>query len=154
MSGHTRNKRSEIDNESGKLPKRFYFFFIYGLRKWFPCRCKCDKTEGNASQGLCDFNKAIEYDERHLEIAKEVGDKDGEGRAYGRLGFAYYNLGDFQKAIQYNERHLKIAKEVGNKAGEGGAYDNLCNAYQSFVKPKVFPRKSKDKFLFCLLHPY
>ena len=114
----------------------------------------CDKIEGNASQGLRDFNKAIEYDEQHLEIAKEVGDKDGEGRAYGRLGFAYCNLGDFQKAIQYNERHLKIAKVVENKAGEGGAYGNLCNAYQSFVKPKVFPKKSKDKFLFCLLHPY
>ena len=59
---------------------------------------------------LRDFNKTIEYYERHLEIAKEVGDKDEEGRAYGNLGIAYHDLGDFQKAIQYHERHLEIAK--------------------------------------------
>ena len=28
VSGHTRNKRSEINNESGKLSKRFFFFII------------------------------------------------------------------------------------------------------------------------------
>ena len=83
-----------------------------------------------------------------------MGDKAGEGRAFRNLGNAYDSLGDFQKAIEYQERHLKIAKEVGNKAGEGGAYDNLCNAYQNFVKPKVVPRKSKGKFLFCVLHPH
>ena len=109
---------------------------------------------GIAYHDLGDFQKAIQYHERHLEIAKEAGDKDEEGRAYGNLGIAYHGLGDFHKAIEYQERHLKIAKEVRNKAGEGGAYGNLCNAYQSFVKPKVFPKKSKDKFLFCLLHPY
>ena len=40
---------------------------------------------------LRDFNKTIEYYERHLEIAKEVGDKDEEGRAYGNLGIAYHD---------------------------------------------------------------
>ena len=87
----------------------------------------------------------IDYHERHLA---------GEGRVYGNLGNACDSLGDFHKATEHQERHLKIVKEVGNNAEEGGAYGNLCNAYQSFVKPKVFPKKSKDKFLFCQLHPY
>ena len=74
---------------------------------------------GIAYYSLGDFRKAIEYHERHLKISKEVGDRAGEGAAYGNLGVAYRNLGDFQKAIEYHERDLKISTEVGDRAGEG-----------------------------------
>ena len=60
-----------------------------------------------------------------------MGDKVGEGCAYGNLGNAYHSLGDFQKAIEHHELRLKIAKEVGDKAGEGRAYGNLGIAYRS-----------------------
>ena len=84
---------------------------------------------GNAYDSLGDFERAIQYHERHLKIAKEVGDKAGEGKSYCNLGNAYHSLGDFERAIQYHERHLKIAKEVGDKAGEGKSYCNLGKAY-------------------------
>ena len=93
---------------------------------------------GSASSG--DVKKVIDLYNRGeeaikylnlLKIAKEVGDKHGEGNAYGNLGNAYFSLGDFKKAIEYNNLHLKIAKEVGDKHGEGGAYGNLGNAYIS-----------------------
>ncbi|XP_044172276.1 G-protein-signaling modulator 2-like, partial [Acropora millepora] len=95
---------------------------------------------GCAYQSLSDYRKAIEYHEKHLEIAKEIGDRAGEGRAYGNLGTAYQSLGDYRKAIEYHEKRLgcaykslgdygkaieyqekrlKIAKEVGDRAGEG-----------------------------------
>ena len=67
---------------------------------------------GNAYRRLGDFKKAIECHERHLKIAKEVGDSSGEGKSYCNLGNAYHSLGDFKKAIEYHEGHLKIAKEV------------------------------------------
>ena len=57
----------------------------------------------------------------YLKFSKEVGDRTGEGKAYGKLGNTYYGLGDFQKAKEYHERHLKISKEVGDRAGEGVA---------------------------------
>ena len=66
----------------------------------------------------------------HLKIAKEVGDKHGEGGAYGDLGIAYDSLGDFKKAIEYHKLYLKIAKDVGDKHGEGNAYGNLSKAYR------------------------
>ena len=44
-----------------------------------------------AYHSLGDFHKAICYHERSLQIAKEVGDKAGEGRAYGNLGNAYHS---------------------------------------------------------------
>ncbi|XP_066022688.1 tetratricopeptide repeat protein 28-like [Pocillopora verrucosa] len=74
--------------------------------------------------------EAIEYLNLYLKKAKEVGDKHGEGNAYGNLGNAYHRLGDLKKAIEYHNLHLKIAKEVGDKHGEGGAYGNLGNAYR------------------------
>ena len=43
-----------------------------------------------------------------------MGDRLGEGSAYGSLGNEHSNLGDFETAIKYNELHLKIAIEFGN----------------------------------------
>ena len=53
------------------------------------------------SRSLGDYQKAIEYHEKDLKIAKEIGDRAGEGGAYGNLGNAYQSLGDYQKAIEY-----------------------------------------------------
>ncbi|XP_044180415.1 tetratricopeptide repeat protein 28-like, partial [Acropora millepora] len=74
---------------------------------------------------------AIEYHEKHLKIAIEIGDRGGKGGAYGNLGNAYQSLGDYRKAIEYHEKHLKIAIEIGDRSGEAKAYGNLGNAYQS-----------------------
>ena len=80
---------------------------------------------------LNDFHRAIEYLKQYLSIAKEVGDRAGEGCAYGKLGLAYHSLEECQRAIEYHNQHLSIAKEVGDRAGEGCAYGNLGCAYQS-----------------------
>ncbi|CAH3115852.1 unnamed protein product, partial [Pocillopora meandrina] len=94
-------------------------------------------NRGNAYQGRGQFKTAIQYHQRHLEIAKEVGDKAGEGNSYGNLGNAYDGLGQFKTAIQYHQRHLEIAKEVGDKAGEGKSYGNLGNAYKGLGQFKT-----------------
>jgi hypothetical protein len=75
--------------------------------------------------------KAIEYHTQRLAIAKEVGDRAGEGAAYGSLGCAYNLQGSVSKAIEHDGQHLAIAKQVGDRAGEGAAYANLGNACQS-----------------------
>ena len=85
----------------------------------------------NHKDGDDGLYKAIEYHEKHLTNAKEIGDRAGEGQAYGNFDNAYDSLGDYQKAIEYFEKRLKIAKEIGDRAGEGGAYGNLGNAYDS-----------------------
>ena len=46
-----------------------------------------------------NYRKAIEYLERRLKIAIEIGDRRGEGAAYGNLGTTYHSLGDYRKAI-------------------------------------------------------
>ena len=55
-----------------------------------------------------------------------MGDRAGEGKAYGNLGAAHQLLGDFSQAIKYHTQALEIAKEVNDRAGEGRAYGNLA----------------------------
>ena len=91
-----------------------------------------DKTHGNlgnAHLSLGDFKTAMHYYERHLKIAKVLGDRSEEGTTYGNIGIVHCNLGDFKSAIVYLERHLKIAKELGDRLAEGNAYGNLGNAH-------------------------
>ena len=75
------------------------------------------------------IEKTIEYHEKDLQIAIEVGDRGGEGGAYGNLGIAYGSLGDYQKAIEYLENCLRIAKEIGNRSLEGASYHSVGKAY-------------------------
>jgi tetratricopeptide (TPR) repeat protein len=84
-----------------------------------------------AYQSQVDFSKGIEYHTQDLAIAKEVGDRAGEGRAYGNLCNAYQSQGDFIKTIEYHTQHLAIAKEVGDRRGDGRAYASLDIEYQS-----------------------
>ena len=80
---------------------------------------------------LCDYRNAIDYFKKYLKIANEIGDRAGEGAAYGNLGAAFQSLGKDQNALEYHEKSLKIAKEIGDQAAEGRAYGNLGVAYNS-----------------------
>ena len=80
---------------------------------------------------LDDFKKAIEYREKQLKTAIEIGDRDGQGAAYGNLGNVFHSLSDYRKAIEYYDKALKIAIEIGDRGGEGRAYGNLGSAFQS-----------------------
>ena len=78
-----------------------------------------------------DYQKAIEYLEKSLKIAMEIGDRHVEGGAYGNLGNAYQYLGDYRKDIEYHRNSLKIAIEIGDRGREERAYVNLGNTYYS-----------------------
>ena len=119
-----------------------------GSRRWphsrsgrsimFGTLCSIDKPKAGVFV-WGDCHKAIEYHERDLEIAKEVGDhcsccwpgsrrwphsRSGRSIMFGTLcsidkpKAGVFVWGDCHKAIEYHERDLEIAKEVGDKAGE------------------------------------
>ena len=69
----------------------------------------------------------------HLNIAKDIADRSGEGIAYASLGSTYFYLGDLAKAVEYHQRHLSISKELGDKSGEGRAYNNLGSDYYNLT---------------------
>ncbi|XP_044170137.1 tetratricopeptide repeat protein 28-like [Acropora millepora] len=127
--------------DADSVPKKHQNTDLLGFAQWLEKRkINCDLLTMSPAElnGILrtfyaegDFRKAIEYHEKHLKIAREVGDRVGEGNAYGSLGNAYRSLGDFRKAIEYHEKYLEIAIEVGDRVGEGSAYGSLGNAYQS-----------------------
>ena len=57
---------------------------------------------GNVHYLLGDFEAAIGFHEKRLEIAKEYGDKNAQRRAYTNLGNAHVFSGNFEiAASQY-----------------------------------------------------
>ena len=63
------------------------------------------------------IEKPLSIMQKDLKIEIEIGDRAGEGGAYGNLSNAYRSLGDYRKAIEYHEKDLKIAIETGDRAG-------------------------------------
>jgi len=86
---------------------------------------------GSAYRNLGQVEKAIEYHQKALLIAREIGHRQVEGKHLGNLGNAYSNLGQVEKAIECYEQTLLIAKEIGNRLGEGIWLGNLGNAYSN-----------------------
>src|SRR5271166_4170750 len=76
-------------------------------------------TLGLAYADLGQAERAIGFYEQHLAIAREIGDRRGEGAALGNMGYAYYLLGQAERAIGFYEQHLAIAREIGDRRGEG-----------------------------------
>ena len=54
---------------------------------------------GNAYQSLGDYQKAIEYHEKHLKIGIETGDQAGEGNTFHNIGTGYISLEQFEYAL-------------------------------------------------------
>jgi tetratricopeptide (TPR) repeat protein len=86
---------------------------------------------GNAYHLMGDYQKAIEYHERALAIAKENSNRQSEGIVLGNLGVAYISLGQVQTAIDYYEQSLKIARKTGTRQLEENNLGNLGLAYIS-----------------------
>src|SRR5262249_40754725 len=70
-------------------------------------------TIGLAYYFLAQVKTAIGFYEQRLAIAREIGDRRGEGATLGNLGLAHADLGQVEKAIGYYEQALAIAREIG-----------------------------------------
>jgi tetratricopeptide (TPR) repeat protein len=86
---------------------------------------------GNVYNSLGEYQKAIEFDQQSLAIAREIGDRGGEASSYMGLGNVYYSLGEYQKALEFHQQSLAITREIGDRGGEGKSYGNLGNVYYS-----------------------
>ena len=60
------------------------------------------------------YLKALEFQEKCLELSKEIGDRLGKATALGDLGVAYQSIGDYQKSIDYQKQALSLAESLGD----------------------------------------
>ncbi len=87
------------------------------------------KQLGTLFYSTSNYRKAIEYFEKALKIAQEIGDRQSEENNLGNLGSAYRNLGEYQKVFSFYEQALIISKEIGDRQNEARHTKNLGNAY-------------------------
>ena len=80
---------------------------------------------GVSYRDIGDYNKAIEYHEKALEIRiNALGENQPE--LYNNLGISYDGLGDYNKAIEYHEKALEIRI---NTLGENKNHRNIIRSY-------------------------
>ncbi|VEP15844.1 Tetratricopeptide repeat protein (fragment) [Hyella patelloides LEGE 07179] len=105
----------------------------------------CGISLGNAYGSLGQYQRAIDYYQQALEIARDIGDREYEGHSLGNLGLAYgyeghslgslgnvySSLGKYQRAIDYYQQALEIAQDIGDRGHEGRSLGNLGLAYGS-----------------------
>ncbi len=84
---------------------------------------------GNTYRDLGQVEKSINYYQKAMIIAKEIGDGYNESNWLGSLGNTYSTLGQAEQAINYYQQALAIAKKIGNHTGEGNNLINLGAEY-------------------------
>lgn len=65
---------------------------------------------GNIYEQRNDFDKAVYYHQRRLDVAKELKDLDGESKACASLGNIYHLLGNIRESINYYEKLVACLK--------------------------------------------
>ena len=75
----------------------------------------------------------------------EIGDREGEGTAYGNLGTVFYSLGEYKKNKEYHEKARAIRMKIGDRRGEAAGCGNLGGVFCSpgeYKKAKEYHEKA------------
>ena len=72
-----------------------------------------------------EWDKALEFFEKSLELKEELGDMRGISSSYNNLGLLYKDKGEWDKALEFYEKSLEINQELGDRAGISSSYNNL-----------------------------
>ena len=80
---------------------------------------------GLAYYNVGQYQKAKTRHEQALGIAREIGDRAGEGIQLGNLGNRYATLGETERAIDHYEQSLEIARESGYRSMESSNLQSL-----------------------------
>lgn len=91
-----------------------------------------------------DYSQAINYSQRALILARQVGDKLGEANALVNLGYAQVlsarqldSVGSetYDEAIQYLERGVELATKQGDLQSQAFGHSSLGIAYVILARP-------------------
>src|SRR5205823_3574876 len=65
---------------------------------------------GSCHYSLGEYRRAIELDTQALAIARDTGNRPGEGDSLGNLGACHHGLGEYRRAIELYTQALAIAR--------------------------------------------
>ncbi|MBL7685989.1 MAG: sigma 54-interacting transcriptional regulator [Deltaproteobacteria bacterium] len=105
-----------------------------------------------------DSSKALQYYERSILCARELGDRIHEGMFTMSLGYFYHRQQKFSQAFPYYQESIQILNNIGQKVEKARVQLNLANllmvmgdhegALQNLEKVILFFQKRKLSFLF------
>jgi len=85
---------------------------------------------GSAHRALGQVQRAIEFLEEALVVARESDARRAEGKMLGDLGLVYRDMiGQVERAIEFFEKALSIAREFGDRQEEGIQLGHIGSAY-------------------------
>jgi len=67
---------------------------------------------GSIYEDKGDFDTALIYYKRSLQISEEIGNKRLTGISFNNIGLIYYFKGDYTNAVNYLEKSLTIYKQL------------------------------------------
>ena len=79
---------------------------------------KCYGNLGLDYFSLGDFNKAVEYYEKSLEITKVIGDIVVEAESYRGIGLIHFKKNEFDEALKEMRDALNIFRKTGSRVQE------------------------------------
>jgi len=83
---------------------------------------------GNDYDNLGDLNNALLYDDRQLEIVRDLNDQEDEGKALNNLGEIYQDQGNYDKALEYYNKSLQLRSDPSSIAI---TYNNIATVYSA-----------------------
>ncbi|XP_059144707.1 tetratricopeptide repeat protein 28-like [Physella acuta] len=83
----------------------------------------------SALWGLGNLDKAIYHMQQDLAVAKNLGDHEGECRAYGNLGSAYFTKGYYKESLANHRFQLVLAMKLKNRTVASNALGSLGHVY-------------------------
>lgn len=85
----------------------------------------CYEILGEAYFYQEEYNTALSYFKRFLNIQRKQKDERGIARGYNNLGIIYRALEKYEEAVQCYEKSLKINTTLGDSVGISSTYTNL-----------------------------
>ena len=77
-----------------------------------------------------DFDNAINYYEKALELSESVDDNEGIAKSYNNIANICRNQGNYAKAIDLYMKALKINEAIDNKVGMAICLNNIGILYE------------------------
>ncbi|MBK7129388.1 MAG: GAF domain-containing protein [Crocinitomicaceae bacterium] len=89
---------------------------------------------GAAHTWLGNYEKALEFSFKSLEILRSIGDQRNEVQVLYNIFIIFHLLGDAEKQIHYAQESLNLARTVGDKSGVANGFNGLGTAHYVFGK--------------------
>jgi len=80
---------------------------------------------GSVYRDKGDLDKALEYHQAALTIARETGDQWGAASNMGNIGSLYRAKGNLDEALAYENEALAMAREIGYQLGVATELGNI-----------------------------